>query len=200
MPSTPTLHLRGIDRDIFTFINTTRKNCILVTAIIQSIHKRLVWLLPQLNTNYDDYILQLDGAPPHFHRSVWVLLNRVLQQRWTGCAAKWDNHLLPWPPRSPDLTPCDLFLWEFIKGSVYIPPLPMSLNEVRDWITHALQTITVDMLHRVWDEFDYRVDVCRETQGPGRTHWRTLINAWETWTVAAADGVCCARVRWEINF
>ena len=22
------------------------------------------WLLPQLNTNYDDYILQLDGAPP----------------------------------------------------------------------------------------------------------------------------------------
>ena len=24
------------------------------------------WLLPQLNTNYDDYILQLDGAPPQF--------------------------------------------------------------------------------------------------------------------------------------
>jgi hypothetical protein len=23
-------------------------------------------LLPQLNTNYDDYILQLDGAPPPF--------------------------------------------------------------------------------------------------------------------------------------
>jgi hypothetical protein len=24
---------------------------------------------------------------------------------------------------------------------------------------HALQAITADMLHRVWDEFDYRVDV-----------------------------------------
>jgi len=24
------------------------------------------WLLPQLNTNYDDFILQLDGAPPIF--------------------------------------------------------------------------------------------------------------------------------------
>ena len=24
------------------------------------------WLLPQLNTNYDDYILQLDGVPPLF--------------------------------------------------------------------------------------------------------------------------------------
>ena len=25
-------------------------------------------------------------------------------------------------------------------------------------------------------------------------------SAWETWTVTAADGVRCARVRWEINF
>jgi len=32
---------------------------------------------------------------PHFHRNVWVLLNRVLQQRWIGPAAKGENHLLP---------------------------------------------------------------------------------------------------------
>ena len=94
-----------------------------------------------------------------------VLLNRVLQQRWMGRAAKGDNHLLSWPPRSPDLTSCDLFLWGFVKDSVYVPPLLMSLQELRDRITHALQTITAYMLHRVWDEFDYRVDVCRVTQG-----------------------------------
>ena len=29
---------------------------------------------------------------------------------------------------------------------------------------------------------------------------RTADSAWETWTVAAADGVRCARVRWKINF
>ena len=29
---------------------------------------------------------------------------------------------------------------------------------------------------------------------------RTAGSAWETWIVAAADSVCCARVRWEINF
>ena len=29
---------------------------------------------------------------------------------------------------------------------------------------------------------------------------RTAGSAWETWTVTAADGVRCARVRWEINF
>jgi len=40
----------------------------------------------------------------------------------------------------------------------------MSLKELRDQITHALQTITADMLHQVWNEFDYRVDVCCVTQ------------------------------------
>ena len=38
------------------------------------------------------------------------------------------------------------------------------------------------------------------TCDPGCTHWRIVINAWETWTVTAADGVGCARVSWEINF
>jgi hypothetical protein len=80
-------------------------------------------------------------------------------------AANGDNNLLPWPPRSPDLTPCDFFLWGFVKDSVYVPPLPTSIHEIRYRITHALQAITADMLHRVWDEFDYRVDVCRVTQG-----------------------------------
>ena len=41
----------------------------------------------------------------------------------------------------------------------------MSLKKLCDRITHALQTITADMLHSVWDEFDYRVDVCRMTHG-----------------------------------
>jgi len=96
---------------------------------------------------------------------VWVLLNCVLQQRWIGRAAKADNHLLPWPPCSPDLTPCNFFLWGFVKDSVYIPPLPRPLNKLRDQIMHALQTITADKLHRVWDEFDYRGDVCRVIPG-----------------------------------
>ena len=104
-------------------------------------------------------------------------------------------YVLPLPPRSPDLTPCDFFLWGLVnplnaelnpichllallgarhifhvsglrvKDSIYVPQLPMSLKELRDRITHALQTITADMLHRVWDESDYRVDVCRVTQG-----------------------------------
>jgi hypothetical protein len=61
---------------------------------------------------------------PHFHTSVPVLLNRVLPQRWIWRAANGDNNLLPWPPRSPDLTPCDFYLWGFVRDSVYVLPLP----------------------------------------------------------------------------
>ena len=57
------------------------------------------------------------------------------------------------------------FFGGFVKNSFYVPPLPMSLKELCDRITHALQTIIADMLHRVWDEFDYRVDVCHVSQG-----------------------------------
>jgi len=35
---------------------------------------------------------------------------------------------------------------------------------------------------------------------PTCTRWWIVINAWETRTVAAADGVCFTRVRWEISF
>jgi hypothetical protein len=37
------------------------------------------WPFSQLNQNSDDYIFQQDGAPPHFHKEVREVLNRVLQ-------------------------------------------------------------------------------------------------------------------------
>ena len=40
----------------------------------------------------------------------------------------------------------------------------------------------------------------RPIQRCWRTRLRSTGSAWETWTVAAADGVRCDRVRWEINF
>ena len=39
---------------------------------------------------------------------------------------------------SPDLTPCDFFLWGYIKDRVFVPPLPVSLNELKQRITTAV--------------------------------------------------------------
>ena len=56
------------------------------------------------------------------------------------------SSVLKWPPRSPDLTPCDFFLWGYVKGLVYVPPLPTNVVELKQRISSALETVTEDML------------------------------------------------------
>ena len=34
-------------------------------------------------------------------------------------------------PRSPDATPCDLFVWGYVKDQVNVPPLPASIPELK---------------------------------------------------------------------
>ena len=70
------------------------------------------------------------------------------------------------PPRSPDVTQCDFFLWGYIKDQVYVPPLPPSIPELKVRIRTAIETITADMRN----ELDYRVDVCRITKGAHIEH------------------------------
>ena len=70
-----------------------------------------------------------------------------------------------WPPPSPDATPCDFVLWGYVKDQVYVPPLPAIIPKLKVRIRTATETITTDMLQTVWNELDYRVDVCRITKG-----------------------------------
>jgi len=49
-----------------------------------------------------------------------------------------------------------------VKGLVYLPPLPRDVNELKAQITEAVAPIDNAMLERVWQESDYRPDVCRE--------------------------------------
>jgi len=69
-----------------------------------------------------------------------------------------------WPPRSPDLTSCDFFLWGFVKDALFVPPLPANLQDLRNRITAAVALVDRDMLTRVRNGMDYRIDVCRITK------------------------------------
>ena len=55
------------------------------------------------------------------------------------------------------------FLWGYVKDQV--PPLPANILELKVQIRTATDTITAVMLQTVWNELDYRVDVCRTTKG-----------------------------------
>jgi len=48
-------------------------------------------------------------------------------------------------------------------GCVCIPELKVRIRA-------AIETITADMLQTVWNELDYRVDVCRITKGAHIEH------------------------------
>jgi hypothetical protein len=69
-----------------------------------------------------------------------------------------------WPPRSPDLTPC-VFLWGYVKDKVFVPPVPVTSDDLKQRITTAAAGVDEDKLTRVWQEFDYRIDICRMTKG-----------------------------------
>ena len=82
-----------------------------------------------------------------------------------GRTGQEDDALMRWPPRSPDLTPYDFFLWGFVKDTVFVPLLPANLQDLRNRITAAVALVDRDMLPRVWNEMDYSIDVCRITKG-----------------------------------
>lgn len=63
----------------------------------------------------DSTVFMQDGAPPHIANVVTRLLrntfgeNRIISRSFQNA----------WPPRSPDLNPCDFWLWGYLKDRVY---------------------------------------------------------------------------------
>jgi hypothetical protein len=66
--------------------------------------------------------------------------------------------------------PCDFFFWGYVKDKVFVPPLPQDLQQLRQQIRDVVDSIDQDLLARVWQELDYRVDVCRVTGGAHIEH------------------------------
>jgi len=92
-----------------------------------------------------------------------------------GRAVATDNTFCTWPPRSPDLTVYDFFLWSFVKDNLCVPPLPKTLPELLERINTSIGKVTQDMLERVWREWVYRLDICLVTRGgANRMHLRSL--------------------------
>ena len=62
-------------------------------------------------------------------------------------------------------TQSQFFLWGFVKDQVFVPPLPANVVELRTRITAAVAKVTPELLRSVWQETDYRWEVCRITSG-----------------------------------
>ena len=118
-----------------------------------------VW--PEVSTwpNADELVFMQDGAPPHYKRDVRNWLNANFQDRWIGRAGPQE-----WPARSPDLTPCDFFLWGFLKEQVY-KTNPKNLDDLELSITEAIRNIPVNFIQKACHAVPNRLQKLRRKNG-----------------------------------
>ena len=70
-----------------------------------------------------------------------------------------------WPPRLPDLTPPDYFLWGYLKGRVY-QNKPRTIDALKANITEEIQAVTADVLARTFQNM-----TCPGSILSGRKWW-----------------------------
>uniref|UniRef100_A0A0K0E084 Tc1-like transposase DDE domain-containing protein n=1 Tax=Strongyloides stercoralis TaxID=6248 RepID=A0A0K0E084_STRER len=107
-----------------------------------------------------DFIFQHDGAPAHSSHINIGLLNKFLNNRWIGK----DSSLTEWPPKSPDLTVCDYFLWGYLKDKVYSHILA-NLNDLRFAINEEITKIPLEMIRKSVDNIEKRCKKCLKYNG-----------------------------------
>ncbi|KMQ84443.1 transposable element tc3 transposase [Lasius niger] len=97
-----------------------------------------------------------DGAPAHCSIATHNHLQQVFGERWIGRTGP-----VEWPPRSPDLTPLDFFLWGHLKSLVY--DIPIESEE--DLITRIMAAceVTQAMPNILAQSLSYLLDIARGT-------------------------------------
>ena len=107
----------------------------------------------------EDFYFQQDGAGPHYALLVREWLDGKFPGRWIGRRGPFD-----WPARSPDLTPCDFFLWGYLKDLVYQEP-PVTIMELQEKIEVACEQVTNELCRKVCRSVERRLYDCLEREG-----------------------------------
>ena len=106
-----------------------------------------------------ELFFQQDGAPPHWGLRVRQYLDQHFPNQWIG---RDGPHV--WPPRSPDLTPLDFFLWGYVKDRVYATPV-RDVAHLVEKIRAEVGSVTFQMLANTWRELRKRLVLILERQG-----------------------------------
>jgi AraC-like DNA-binding protein len=118
--------------------------------------KEFFWPKILRTPDYKKYYFQQDGATPHTATATQTWLSSKFGKKFL----KKDS----WPPRSPDLNPCDYYLWGYLKARVY-NPLPKTLDELKANITREIKNISKNTLKSVFLNFKKRCELIISAQG-----------------------------------
>ncbi|KAJ8960170.1 hypothetical protein NQ318_003892 [Aromia moschata] len=103
---------------------------------------------------------QQDGCPAHHAVTVRNWLNSKFNEHWIGR----DGPIL-WPPRSPDLTILDFYLWERLKQIVYREPLENDEEQLKTRTKSAVKSLSIEEIRNSFNEFRARIEICAEKGG-----------------------------------
>jgi hypothetical protein len=107
----------------------------------------------------EDFWFQQDGDTAHTARRPRAILKEMFPGRVVSL-----HEAVPWPPRSPDLSPCDFFLLGYLKAAVF-KHRPRTLDQLKEAIQEETEGISPDMLVRVMENFQERLHMCIGHQG-----------------------------------
>lgn len=120
------------------------------------------FFIPYLEENewdINNIWFQQDGATAHTARVSVDVLHETFPGRLIS-----RNGDVPWPPRSPDLAPCDFFLWGYLKSKVYVDK-PRTIPQLKEAIRREIGAIPVEMLGDVMRNFKDRLQECVTVDG-----------------------------------
>ena len=66
----------------------------------------------------------------------------------------------------------DFCFLSYIKGKIYKPPLPRTIDEIKERIKAASQTVTTAVLLKVWDNLHRRLKQVIKTKGGHIEHMK----------------------------
>lgn len=120
------------------------------------------FVVPQLQQRQclESTTFMQDGAPPH----IGLCVQRILRQHFTDDRVISRSFPTPWPARSPDLTPCDFWLWGHLKSLVYRGTVA-TLADLKDRITLHVRQITGDQLRSAVEQTVHRLHILHLNDG-----------------------------------
>jgi len=119
------------------------------------------FLLPELRhrRRLSRTVFQQDGATCHTATETLAILKKAFGTRLLSRSIDFA-----WPPRSPDMTVPDFFLWGYLKSRVY-QTRPQDLEDLKARIRQEIAAITPEMLIKVFKNFVQRLNNCVSHNG-----------------------------------
>lgn len=102
-----------------------------------------------------------DGCPAHNYR----LAREFLHNSFAGQVIGTHTTPLGWPARSPDLNPCDTFLWGHITTQIYRTTPFQNVEALQGAIERCCDALSPLQLGNVLSDFEDRLGYCVAAEG-----------------------------------